>query len=115
MSQYQVYVQTYNGKITDSIKATFYTLDDALAYRDWICSGNSLFVAYIREIVDPEESVLERAKKAYGVAESKESARKKRNAEYQRRHRAKKKAERQAVVSVCTDSDGNVVINRGEE
>lgn len=69
-NKYQVFIQTYKGnQITDSLKATFVSLDDTLAYRDWICSGNSLFVAYIREEKDPEESVLERAMRAYGNAE----------------------------------------------
>ena len=122
MSHYQVFIQTYKGnQITDSLKATFVSLDDALAYRDWICTGNSLFVAYIREDLDPaEESILERAKRAYGIAEreseDEEERKRRQRRETMRRYRAKKRAQKQTVVSVCAGEDGNVVFYKeGEE
>lgn len=115
MSQYQVFVQTYKGnQICDLLKATFYSLDDALAYRDWQASVSPMLVAYLRVDPEPEEeSVLERAKRAYGLAESEEERKRRQRRDIMRRYRAKKRAQKEKqmeCVSIVPDSNGNAVV-----
>lgn len=113
MTRYHVFIQNYaDGKIADRCQATFYSLDDALAYRDWQASVNPMLVAYIKEESEPEEeSVLERAKQAYGIAESEEERKRRQKRETMQRYRAKKRAQKQMeCVSIVPDSNGNAVV-----
>lgn len=94
MPKYNVFIQTYEeNRITDSLKATLYSLDDALAYRDWQTSGDPMLVAYVREEPESEEESVPEPETC-GTTESDEERKRRQRREVMRRWRAKKKAQK---------------------